>query len=78
MVICPNSTGSNMDIDLKWLNNLSRMAVVDLHDLHLHGIRWRLAYDYIICNTYRTDQRDCIESVKALVVFEISNVSFVT
>ena len=80
MVICPNSISSNTGIDLKWPDNLSKMAVVDLQDLHLHGISWRLTDDsYIICNTsYRTDRRDCIESVKALVAFQISDVYFVT
>ena len=51
MVICPNSIGSNTGIDLKWPDNLSKMAVVDPQDLHLHGVRWRLTDDSILSVT---------------------------
>ena len=51
MVICPNSIGSNTGIDLKWPNNLSKMAVVDPQDLNSHGIRWRLTDDSILSVT---------------------------
>ena len=51
MVICPNLISSNTSIDLKWPNNLSKMAVVDPQDLHLHGIRWRLTDDSILSVT---------------------------
>ena len=50
MVICPNSIGST-GIDLKLPDNLSKMAVVDPQDLHLHGIRWRLTDDSILSVT---------------------------
>ena len=42
---------------MNWPDNLSKMAVVDPQDLHLHGVRLRLTdnYLYITCNTsYRT------------------------
>ena len=32
-------------------DNLSKMAVVDPQDLHLHGIRWRLTDDSILSVT---------------------------
>ena len=51
MVICPNSIGSNTGIDLKWPDNLSKMAAVDAQDLHLHGGRWRLTDDSILSVT---------------------------
>ena len=51
-VTYPNSIDSNTGIDLKWLDNLSKMAVVDPQDLHLHGIGWRLTDDSILSVTH--------------------------
>ena len=36
---------------MKWPDNLSKMAVVDPQDLHLHGLRWRLTDDSILSVT---------------------------